>query len=40
MPNAIRLHPVRRATLEKVYEAFLDADAMCKWLPPNGFRSL
>jgi uncharacterized protein YndB with AHSA1/START domain len=35
--NTIRLHRVLRATPEKVYRAFLDADAMSKWLPPNGF---
>ena len=35
--NTIRLHRVLRATPEKVYRAFLDADAMTKWLPPNGF---
>ena len=35
--NTIRLHRVLRATSEKVYRAFLDADAMAKWLPPNGF---
>lgn len=33
----IRLHRVLRATPERVYRAFLDADAMAKWLPPNGF---
>ena len=37
MPNAIQFHRVLRATPEKVYRAFLDADAMAKWLPPNGF---
>ena len=37
MPNTIRLHRVLRASPEKVYRAFLDADAMAKWLPPNGF---
>ena len=37
MPNTIRLHRVLRASPEKVYRAFLDADAMTKWLPPNGF---
>jgi uncharacterized protein YndB with AHSA1/START domain len=31
------LHRVLRATPENVYRAFLDADAMAKWLPPNGF---
>ncbi|HKB71167.1 MAG TPA: SRPBCC family protein [Thermoanaerobaculia bacterium] len=37
MPNTIRLHRVLRAAPERVYRAFLDADAMVKWLPPNGF---
>ena len=37
MPNTIRLHRVLRAAPERVYRAFLDADAMAKWLPPNGF---
>ena len=35
--HTIRLHRVLRATPERVYRAFLDADAMAKWLPPNGF---
>ncbi len=35
--NTVRLHRVLRATPERVYRAFLDADAMAKWLPPNGF---
>jgi uncharacterized protein YndB with AHSA1/START domain len=35
--NTIRLHRVLRATPEKIYRAFLDADASAKWLPPNGF---
>jgi uncharacterized protein YndB with AHSA1/START domain len=35
--NTVRLHRVLRATPEKIYRAFLDADAMAKWLPPNGF---
>jgi uncharacterized protein YndB with AHSA1/START domain len=35
--NTLRLHRVLRATPEKVYRAFLDPDAMVKWLPPNGF---
>ena len=35
--NTIRLHRVFRSTPEKVYRAFLDADAMSRWLPPNGF---
>jgi uncharacterized protein YndB with AHSA1/START domain len=37
MPNTIRLHRVLRAKPERVYRAFLDADAMVKWLPPHGF---
>jgi len=37
MSNSVRLHRVLRASPEKVYRAFLDADAMAKWLPPNGF---
>jgi uncharacterized protein YndB with AHSA1/START domain len=37
MPNTIRLHRVLRAAPERVYRAFLDADAMAKWLPPYGF---
>src|SRR5881275_39541 len=35
--NSVRLHRVLRATTERVYRAFLDAEAMAKWLPPNGF---
>jgi uncharacterized protein YndB with AHSA1/START domain len=35
--HTIRLHHVVRSTPEKVYRAFLDADAMSKWLPPYGF---
>jgi uncharacterized protein YndB with AHSA1/START domain len=35
--NTVRLHRVLRAPPERVYKAFLDADAMAKWLPPNGF---
>lgn len=35
--NTIRLHRVLRATPERIYRAFLDADAMAKWLPPHGF---
>lgn len=35
--NTIRLHRVLRADPERVYRAFLDPDAMAKWLPPNGF---
>src|SRR5215475_9777737 len=35
--NTIRLHRVLRAKPERIYRAFLDADAMTKWLPPHGF---
>ena len=35
--NTIRLHRVLRARPERVYRAFLDADALAKWLPPDGF---
>jgi uncharacterized protein YndB with AHSA1/START domain len=35
--NTIRLHRVLRAPPERVYRAFLDPDALVKWLPPNGF---
>ena len=35
--NTIRLYRVLQAPPERVYRAFLDAGAMCKWLPPNGF---
>jgi uncharacterized protein YndB with AHSA1/START domain len=35
--NTVRLHRVLRAPPERVYRAFLDADAMVKWLPPHGF---
>jgi uncharacterized protein YndB with AHSA1/START domain len=37
MPNTIHFHRVLRSTPEKVYRAFLDGDAMAKWLPPYGF---
>jgi uncharacterized protein YndB with AHSA1/START domain len=37
MPNTVRLHRVLKAPPERIYRAFLDADAMAKWLPPNGF---
>jgi uncharacterized protein YndB with AHSA1/START domain len=37
MPGTVRLHRVFHAPPERVYKAFLDADAMAKWLPPNGF---
>ena len=35
--QTVRLHRVLRATPERIYRAFLDADALAKWLPPNGF---
>jgi uncharacterized protein YndB with AHSA1/START domain len=35
--STVRLHRVLRAKPERVYRAFIDADAMVKWLPPNGF---
>ena len=37
MSGTIRLHRVLKSTPEKVYKAFLDPDAMAKWLPPHGF---
>jgi uncharacterized protein YndB with AHSA1/START domain len=37
MPSTIRLHRVLKAPPERVYRAFLEPDAMCKWLPPHGF---
>jgi uncharacterized protein YndB with AHSA1/START domain len=37
MPSTIDLHRVIKAPPERVYRAFLDADALVKWLPPNGF---
>ncbi len=37
MPNTIRLHRVFATSPEKVYRAFIEADALAKWLPPNGF---
>jgi uncharacterized protein YndB with AHSA1/START domain len=37
MTGTVRLHRVVRAAPEKVYKAFLDADAVAKWLPPYGF---
>lgn len=37
MPNTIRLHRVLSTSPAKVYKAFLDPDALAKWLPPNGF---
>ena len=35
--NTVSLHRVLRSTPERIYRAFLDADAICKWFPPNGF---
>lgn len=35
--NSVQLHRVLRAPPERIYRAFLDPDAMAKWLPPNGF---
>ncbi len=35
--NTVRLHRVIRAPAERIYKAFTNADAMCKWLPPHGF---
>ncbi|WP_430391866.1 SRPBCC family protein [Dyella sp. 20L07] len=35
--NTVKLHRVLRATPEKIYRAFLEPDAMARWLPPNGF---
>ena len=35
--NTVRLHRVLRAKPEKVYRAFIEADAMARWLPPNGY---
>src|SRR5437764_6510117 len=37
MPNIVLLHRVLATKLEKVYRAFIEADAVAKWLPPNGF---
>jgi uncharacterized protein YndB with AHSA1/START domain len=35
--NSVQLHRVLRATPERIYRAFIDPDALAKWLPPNGF---
>lgn len=35
--NTVRLHRVLRAPAERIFKAFIDPDAMAKWLPPNGF---
>jgi uncharacterized protein YndB with AHSA1/START domain len=37
MPNTVRLHRVLATKPEKIYRAFLEADAIAQWLPPNGF---
>src|SRR6187455_491474 len=37
MPGTVRFHRVLKAPAERIYRAFLDAEAMVKWLPPNGF---
>src|SRR3954454_13942662 len=37
MPSTVRLHRVLTSSPEKVYRAFLEPDALAKWLPPNGF---
>ena len=37
MPGTVRLHRVLKTSPDKIYRAFLSADAMAKWLPPNGF---
>jgi len=35
--NTVRLHRVMRAPAERIFRAFIDPDAMAKWLPPHGF---
>jgi uncharacterized protein YndB with AHSA1/START domain len=37
MPNTVRLHRVLATKPDKIYRAFIEADALAKWLPPNGF---
>jgi uncharacterized protein YndB with AHSA1/START domain len=37
MPNTVKLHRVLRANPDRIYRAFITADAMAKWLPPYGF---
>jgi uncharacterized protein YndB with AHSA1/START domain len=37
MPGTVRLHRVFKCRPERIYKAFIDGDAMAKWLPPNGF---
>jgi uncharacterized protein YndB with AHSA1/START domain len=37
MPQTVQFHRVFRAPVERMFRAFVDPDAMCKWLPPHGF---
>lgn len=37
MPNTVTMHRVLKAPAERVYKAFINADALAKWLPPDGF---
>ena len=37
MPHTVRFQRVLRAPADRIYRAFIDPDAMCKWLPPHGF---
>lgn len=37
MPGTVRLHRILRTKPEKIYRAFLEAEALAKWLPPDGF---
>jgi uncharacterized protein YndB with AHSA1/START domain len=37
MPNTVRLHRILVSSPDKVYRAFLEPDAIARWLPPNGF---
>jgi uncharacterized protein YndB with AHSA1/START domain len=37
VPNTVKLHRVLTTKPEKIYRAFIEADAMARWLPPNGF---
>ncbi|MFG1300409.1 SRPBCC family protein [Xanthobacter sp. V3C-3] len=37
MPGTVRLHRVLATSPDKIYRAFIEADALTKWLPPNGF---
>ena len=40
MPNTVRLHRVLTTKPEKIYRAFIEPDAMARWLPPNGFTGI